>query len=199
MAKIFEKIGECWNANQYNVNLNQSQNRVTIYKRSLQERPRSEISDTFWDNEVRNSNKLILLERDTGHTNKLCFNEDVRDATDDLCDILSEWCDRFLYYYNTGLYESDQFTSYKNLMDSYDADREGVRKRFEMTTKLLGMTVSEIAQVGFYKISRNIRAHKGKRLSQNAAIRRLNVTQPTPEFREAIEKCIKLVSLTRRT
>ena len=63
MAIIFEKIGECWNANQYNVNLNQPQNRVTIYKRSLQERPRSEISDTFWDNETPDSNNLILLER----------------------------------------------------------------------------------------------------------------------------------------
>ena len=60
-------------------------------------------------------------------------------------------------------------------------------KRFEMTAILLGMTLSEIVQVGIYKIRRNIRAHKGKRLSQDAAIRRLNVTQPTPEFREAIE------------
>jgi hypothetical protein len=56
MARILEKIGECWDANQYNVNLNQPQNRVTIYRRSLQERFRSEVSDSFWDNEVRDSN-----------------------------------------------------------------------------------------------------------------------------------------------
>ncbi|GBC45247.2 hypothetical protein GLOIN_2v1733770 [Rhizophagus irregularis DAOM 181602=DAOM 197198] len=83
---ILEKIGECWNdvnVNQYIVSLNQPQNRVTIYRRSLQERS-----------------------RDTGHTKKLFFNKDVRDATDDLCDILSEWCNCFLRYYNLGLYKA---------------------------------------------------------------------------------------------
>ncbi|PKY49195.1 hypothetical protein RhiirA4_465063 [Rhizophagus irregularis] len=42
---ILEKIGECWNdvnVNQYIVSLNQPQNRVTIYRRSLQERSRGE-------------------------------------------------------------------------------------------------------------------------------------------------------------
>ncbi|PKC60205.1 hypothetical protein RhiirA1_399371 [Rhizophagus irregularis] len=43
---------------------------------------------------------------DTGHTKKLFFNKDVRDATDDLCDILSEWCNCFLRYYNLGLYKA---------------------------------------------------------------------------------------------
>ncbi|CAB5396445.1 unnamed protein product [Rhizophagus irregularis] len=44
-GKILEKIGECWNdvnVNQYIMSLNQPQNRVTIYRRSLQERSRGE-------------------------------------------------------------------------------------------------------------------------------------------------------------
>uniref|UniRef100_U9TV34 Uncharacterized protein n=1 Tax=Rhizophagus irregularis (strain DAOM 181602 / DAOM 197198 / MUCL 43194) TaxID=747089 RepID=U9TV34_RHIID len=88
MARILEKIGECWN----DVNLLYIDE---VCKKGL-----------VVNNEVRDSNNLILLERDTGHTKKLFFNKDVRDATDDLCDILSEWCNCFLRYYNLGLYKA---------------------------------------------------------------------------------------------
>ena len=47
-------------------------------------------------------------------------------------------------------------------MDSYNANWEGVCKRFEMTAIFLGMTLSEIVKVGIYKIRRNKKAHKGK-------------------------------------
>lgn len=62
MARILEKVNECWNdvnVIQNNSSLNQPQNRVTIYRR----RSRGEISDSFWDNEARDSSNLILLER----------------------------------------------------------------------------------------------------------------------------------------
>ncbi|RGB43456.1 hypothetical protein C1646_749860 [Rhizophagus diaphanus] len=56
-----------------------------------QEFLRKSESAGMMDNEVHDSNNLILLERDTGHTKELYFSKDIRDATDDLCDILSEW------------------------------------------------------------------------------------------------------------
>ena len=65
-AKILEKIGECWN--DVNVNPNgtsgiQSSDKVTLYKLSMQEKSRGEISDLSWNEDVNDCSNIIILKR----------------------------------------------------------------------------------------------------------------------------------------
>ncbi|CAG8702534.1 2079_t:CDS:1, partial [Funneliformis mosseae] len=62
-------------------------------------------------------NTLYDLEfaKDTtdNNTKTMCCNEDIRDAIDDVCGILSKWNDRLIYEYNKGLHESYKISSIK--------------------------------------------------------------------------------------
>lgn len=65
----------------------------------------------------------------------MCFNEEVRDATDDLCDILSHWNTFLLEQYNDELLENDRFENIKDLLNSND---QTVWKRIEEKARDLG-------------------------------------------------------------
>lgn len=58
---------------------------------------------------------MTLVSKDT-RSNTMCYNENTRDATDDICDILSEWNDCILLEYNNGgLCQNDQFDTFKKV------------------------------------------------------------------------------------
>ncbi|CAB4488420.1 unnamed protein product [Rhizophagus irregularis] len=51
---------------------------------------------------------------------RLCVNEEIRDAIDDLCDILSEWNARLLLEYNKDQPDDKCIDNIKDLLNSND-------------------------------------------------------------------------------
>ncbi|RGB26524.1 hypothetical protein C1646_770339 [Rhizophagus diaphanus] len=197
-AKILEKIGQCWN----DVNVNpdgashiQPNDKVTFYKLSIQEKPRSEITNSSWNEVVNDYSNIIILNRDTRNdTELMCRNENLRDATDDVCDVISEWHTRLLYQYNVTSYESDRVNTIKELMDgSIDPN---THLRIEQACEFLGgITFNELIALGVYKLRRNQKVHKMKWSTQDIAFNRLDIASivMTRDCKKAIEKCIKVV------
>src|SRR4051794_5947245 len=124
----------------------------------------------------------------------MCRNEDLRDATDDVCEMISEWYTRLLYHYNIVLYENDQVDIIRKLMDrSIDQD---VHIRIERASKFLGgISFNELTAIGGYKLRRNAKVHKMKWSTRDVALKRLEIAgaQMTSECKKAIEKCIKVI------
>jgi hypothetical protein len=61
-----------------------------------------------------------------------------------------------------------------NIKDLLGSSDQTVWNRIEEKAQNLGgVTCDEIAEMGFYKIIRNSRVHKGKRLTKNIALERL--------------------------
>src|SRR6266508_3023573 len=99
----------------------------------------------------------------------MCFNEEVRDAIDDLCDILTEWNARLLSEYNKDKPGDECFDNIKELLNSND---QVVWDRIEEKAKNLGgVTYEEIIDMGFFKLGRNRGVHKGKKLPKNIALK----------------------------
>jgi hypothetical protein len=138
---------------------------------------------------------FIFLSKYTANDTKtMCHNEDIRDATDDICEIISEWYNRLLYDYNLASY--DQCETIKELLEGVTTDpvvRQGIIRASEF---LGGITLNELTAIGGYKLRRNAIVHKAKRLTQDAAIKRLDIAcvLMSSECKAAVEKCIKVIS-----
>ena len=124
----------------------------------------------------------------------MCHNENFRDATDDVCEVISEWYTCLLYQYNISLYESEQVDTIKELMDR-SIDRE-VHIMIESASKFLGgITFNKIIAIGGYKLRRNAIVHKAKWSTEAVALSRLDTAgaEMTSECKNAVEKCIKVI------
>ncbi|RIA80954.1 hypothetical protein C1645_837805 [Glomus cerebriforme] len=125
---------------------------------------------------------------------KLCFNEEVRDAIDDLCDILTEWNARLLSEYNKDQPGDECFDNIKELLNSND---QVVRDRIEKKAKDLGgITNEEITDMEFFKPVRNRGVHKGKKLPRNIALESLNIVDAcmSTKCKEGLKKCIEFIN-----
>ncbi|CAB4439122.1 unnamed protein product [Rhizophagus irregularis] len=169
-AKILEKVGQCWN----DVNESpggashiQPDNKITIYKLNIQEKPRSEIAN--WNEVVNDYSNIIIFNRGN-ETEMMCQNENIRDAIDDVCEIISQW--------------------------SVDLNTRG---RIERVCEFLGgITFNELIAIGCYKLRRNERVHKMKWSTQDNALNRLDIAsiKMPNDCKQAINKCIKIVYRT---
>jgi len=124
----------------------------------------------------------------------MCFNEEVRDAIDDLCDILTEWNARLLKKYNEGMPNDKCFGNIKELLESND---QVVWDRIlEKAKKLGGVEELEMVDMGFFKLGRNNVVHKGKRLPKNIALKSLNIADAymSTKCKEGLRKCIELIN-----
>ncbi|PKY55752.1 hypothetical protein RhiirA4_427748 [Rhizophagus irregularis] len=196
-AKILEKVGQCWN----DVNESpggashiQPDNKITIYKLNIQEKPRSEIAN--WNEVVNDYSNIIIFNRGN-ETEMMCQNENIRDAIDDVCEIISQWYSHFLYHYNVILYEDNRVNTIKELMNrSVDLNTRG---RIERVCEFLGgITFNELIAIGCYKLRRNERVHKMKWSMQDNALNRLDIAsiKMPNDCKQAINKCIKIVYRT---
>ncbi|EXX54940.1 hypothetical protein RirG_229890 [Rhizophagus irregularis DAOM 197198w] len=131
MSKILEKTGGGWN----DVDSERigPENKVSLYYLKRKGELFRNIPKHIWNEEVKNAENLMLVESDS--TKTMCFNEEVRDATDDLCDILSHWNTFLLEQYNDELLENDRFENIKDLLNSND---QTVWKRIEEKARDLG-------------------------------------------------------------
>ncbi|POG58684.1 hypothetical protein GLOIN_2v1728575, partial [Rhizophagus irregularis DAOM 181602=DAOM 197198] len=131
MSKILEKTGGCWNdVDSESIG---PENKVSLYYLKRKGELFRNIPKHIWNEEVKNAENLMLVESDS--TKTMCFNEEVRDATDDLCDILSHWNTFLLEQYNDELLENDRFENIKDLLNSND---QTVWKRIEEKARDLG-------------------------------------------------------------
>ena len=118
----------------------------------------------------------------------MCRNKDFRDATNDICDMISEW------YTHISLYKSNQVDTMKKLMDR--SNNQDVHTRIERASIFLGgITFNKLMAIGDYKLKHNEKVHKMKWLTKDIALKRLEAAgaQMSPECKQAIEKCIKVI------
>ena len=66
----------------------------------------------------------------------------------------------------------------------------------EKARDLGGLTYDEITEMDCYKLTQNRRVHKGKRLTKNTALERLNTVSAymSPECKRGFEKCINVIN-----
>ncbi|RGB39954.1 hypothetical protein C1646_664205 [Rhizophagus diaphanus] len=197
MSKIFERIGKCWN--DVNPESIKPDDKVVLYTLIEEEKFFGEVPKNGWNKQVRNTKNIILVKRNSTMTTKaMClngFNEEIRDATDDLCDILSEWHSLLLSEYNEDPPDKICFDNIKGLLTSKD---QSVRNKIaEIAQKLGGVTKEEIYVMGLYKLARNRGAHKGKELKRDVALERLNIASVcnmSPICIQGFEKCINFIN-----
>lgn len=156
-----------------NINPNRSSHiqlsdKVTFYKLSIQEKSQNE--------DVNICSNIIILKRgkyssmaqstqstfntfiwfyfskDTRNDTKImCYNENLWDATDDVCEMISEWYTCLLYHYNITLFESNWVDTIKKLMDR--SINRNVHIRIERASEFLGgITFNKLTAISGYKL-----------------------------------------------
>lgn len=123
------------------------------------------------------------------------FNEEIRDAIDDLCDILSEWNAWLLLEYNKDQPDDKCIDNIKDLLNSND---QAVWDKGK-SQNLGELTDIEISAMGFYKLAQNHRVQKRKKLPRNIALKRLNIASAymSPICKQGFEKYIKIINDTQ--
>ncbi|RGB35312.1 hypothetical protein C1646_667840 [Rhizophagus diaphanus] len=120
MSKILERIGGYWN----NVEPEsiKPRDKVALYSLKVNETFFGRIQKDDWNKQVKITNNIIIVERSNTRTIKIimCFNEEIRDAIDDLCDILSERNECLLLEYNKDQPDDKCINNIKDLLNSND-------------------------------------------------------------------------------
>ncbi|CAG8722689.1 1694_t:CDS:2, partial [Funneliformis caledonium] len=144
--------------------------------------------------QIENTNNIVMVKRsNTKSTKTMCFNEDVCDAIDDLCDILSEWNALLLSEYN----RDPDIKCIDNIKDLLKSKNNAVwDKIVEKAQKLGEVTAREISAMGIYKLTRNHGVHKGKTLPRNDALERLNIASAdiSQICKQGFKKCIEIIN-----
>ncbi|GBB99221.1 hypothetical protein RclHR1_34500002 [Rhizophagus clarus] len=191
-AKIYEKIGGC--LNDVKPESIKPNDKVCLYSLRIDETLFGSIKKDDWNKQIGNTNNIVIVERSNTRTTKtMCFNEELRDAIDDLCDILSKWNDRLLSKYN----EDPKVPCFNNIKDLLESTDNTVWEKIEKTAKKLGgLTDKEISAMGLFKLARNRGVHKGATLPRKIALERLDIASTTmsPICKQGLKKCIEVIN-----
>lgn len=78
-------------------------------------------------------------------------NENVQDAADDICDILTQWNDLLLLEYNRVVHENNQFDTFRRLLDN--SGNQDMRTKIGVAQALGGVTLDKLYEMGAYKLA----------------------------------------------